>query len=66
MTPPESSVSDATIRGIYYKHITIVNDDSGVLRMTLQAVASRTIVILMTLEAPTIVILMTLETGKSY
>ncbi len=36
--------------GLYYKHITIVNDDSRVVRMILQAVASPTIVIMMTLE----------------
>jgi hypothetical protein len=33
--------------GLYYKHITIINDDSI---MMLQVVASPTIVILMTLE----------------
>jgi hypothetical protein len=36
-----------TTSGLYYEHITIVNDDSI---MTLQFVASHTIVILMTLE----------------
>ncbi len=36
-----------TISGLYYKHITIVNDDS---MMTLQVVASPTIIILTTLE----------------
>jgi hypothetical protein len=38
--------------GLYYKHITIVNDDSI---MTLQVVASPTIVILTTLEVSFIV-----------
>jgi hypothetical protein len=53
--------------GLYYKHTTIVNDDSRVIRMTLQVVASPTIVILMTLEAPMVIILMTLEsTGITY
>ncbi len=32
------------------KHITIINDDSKVVRMTLQVVASPMIIILMTLE----------------
>ncbi len=41
--------------------MTIVNDNSRVIRMTLQVVASPMIIILMTLEAPTIVILTTLE-----
>ncbi len=45
--------------GLYYKHITIVNDDSIVVRMMVQVVASPMNVILTTLEAPTIVILMT-------
>ncbi len=36
--------------GLYHKHTTIVNDDSRVIRMMLQVVASPTIVILMTLE----------------
>jgi hypothetical protein len=36
--------------GLHYKHIIIVNDDSRVVRMTFQVVASPTIVILMTLE----------------
>jgi predicted transporter len=36
--------------GMYYNHITIVNDDSRVIRMTLQVVASPTIVSLTTLE----------------
>ncbi len=36
--------------GLHYKNITIVNDDSTVVRMTVQVVASPTIVILMTLE----------------
>ncbi len=43
------------------KNITIANDDSKVIRMTLQVVASPMIIILTTLEAPTIVILTTLE-----
>jgi len=47
--------------GLCHKHITIVNDDSRVIRMMLQAVASPTIGILTTLEASVIVILMTLE-----
>jgi hypothetical protein len=36
--------------GLYYKHITIVNDDSRVIWMMLQVVATTTIVILTTLE----------------
>jgi hypothetical protein len=36
---------------MYLKHITIVNDNSRVVRMMLQVVASLMIVILMTLEA---------------
>jgi len=56
--------------GLYYKHITIVNDDSRVVRMTLQVVATPRIVILTTLEAHTIVILMTVwntySTGITY
>ncbi len=36
--------------GLYYEHITIVNDNFIVVRMLLQVVASPTIVILMTLE----------------
>jgi hypothetical protein len=36
--------------GLYYKHFTIVNDDSRVVTMMLQVVASPTIVILMTPE----------------
>ncbi len=40
-------LKDAELSGLYYKHITIVNDDSI---MTLQVVASPTIIILMTLE----------------
>jgi hypothetical protein len=36
--------------GLYYKHITIVNDNSRVIRMTLQVATSPTILILMTLE----------------
>jgi len=39
----------------------VVNDDSRVVRMTLQVAASPTIVIRTTLEAPIIFILMTLE-----
>ncbi len=36
--------------GLYYKYVAIINDDSRVVRMTLQVVASPTIIILMTLE----------------
>jgi hypothetical protein len=39
-----------TISGLYYKHKMIVNDDSVVIRMTLQVVASPTIIILTVLE----------------
>ncbi len=42
---------------LYCKHVTITNDDSRVVRMMLQIVASPTIVILMTLKAPASVIL---------
>jgi len=35
---------------LYYEHITIVSDESRVIRMMLQVVASTTIIILMTLE----------------
>jgi len=35
---------------LYYKHIRIVNDNSRVVRMMLQVVASPTIVVLSTLE----------------
>ncbi len=56
--------------GLYYKHITIVNDDSRVNRMTLQDVATPRIVIQTTLEAHRIVILITLQntysTGITY
>ncbi len=45
--------------GLYYIHITIVNDDSRIVRMTLQIVALPTLIILMCLEAPMIVILTT-------
>ncbi len=38
-----------TTSDLYYKHITTVNGDSRAVRMTLQAVASSTIFILMTL-----------------
>jgi hypothetical protein len=51
--------------GLYYKHITIVNDDSRVNRMTLQDVATPRIVILTTLETHTIVILITLQNTYS-
>ncbi len=44
---------------VLYIHITIVNDDSIVVRMMVKVVASPMIVILTTLEAPTIVILTT-------
>jgi hypothetical protein len=49
------SILDYLIRGreasgMYYKHITIVNDDSRVIRIMLQVVASPKIVILMTLR----------------
>jgi hypothetical protein len=37
------------LSGLYYKHIVIVNDDSRVIRMTLQVVASPMIIILMIL-----------------
>ncbi len=47
--------------GLYYKLITIVNDDSGVVRMMLQVVASTMIIILMTLEALTTIIPTTIE-----
>ncbi len=47
--------------GLYYKHITISSDNSRVVWMTLQVVASPIIIILMTLEAPTIVILTNLK-----
>ncbi len=36
--------------GLYYKHITILDDNSRVIKMTLQIVASPIIIILMTLE----------------
>jgi hypothetical protein len=42
-----SNVATSVTCGLYYKHITIVNDDSI---MMLQVVASPMIVILMTLE----------------
>jgi hypothetical protein len=48
-------------RSLYYKHITIINDNTKVVRMMLQVLASPTIIILTTLEAPTIIILITLE-----
>ncbi len=44
-------------RGLYYKHIRIVNDDSRVIRMTLQAVASPMIVIMTTLEVSSCMLL---------
>ncbi len=54
----------------YYKHFMIVIDNSRVIRMMLQIVASPMIIILMTLEAPTNVIQTTLEniysTGVTY
>jgi hypothetical protein len=50
----------APFSGLYYKHM-IVNDDSRVVRMTLQVVASPTIVILATLKATSIVIQINLE-----
>ncbi len=37
--------------GLYYKHITIVNANTRVVKMVLQVVASPMIVILVTLEA---------------
>ena len=43
-------IGDISTSGLYYKHITIVNDDFRVVRMTLQVVASPMIVILTTLE----------------
>ncbi len=43
-------IDDISTSGLYYKHITIVNDDFRVVRMTLQVVASPMIVILTTLE----------------
>ncbi len=43
------------------KDIAIVNDNSRVIRMTLQVVASPTIVILTTLEAPMIIILTAID-----
>ncbi len=39
-----------TTSDLYYKHIMIVNDDSRAVRMTLQAVTSLTIFILITLK----------------
>jgi hypothetical protein len=39
----------------------IVNDDSRVIRMPIQAVESPMFIILMTIEVPTIVVLMTLD-----
>ena len=36
--------------GLHYKHITIVNDDSRAVRMTLQTLAQPTIISLTTLE----------------
>jgi hypothetical protein len=43
-------IDDISTSGLYYKHITIVNDHFRVVRMTLQVVASPMIVILTTLE----------------
>jgi hypothetical protein len=58
------------ISGLHYKHIAIVNDDSGVIKLIPHVLASPTIVIMMAPEAPTIIILMTLEhicsTGVTY
>jgi hypothetical protein len=45
------SVTCLLFSGLYYKHITIVNDESRVVgKLTLQIVASLMIVILMTVE----------------
>jgi hypothetical protein len=41
---------DINQRGLYYKHITILNDESRVIRMTPQVVASHMIFILITLD----------------
>jgi hypothetical protein len=49
------------ISGLYYKHIMMVNNNSRVIRMTLQVVVSPMIIIPMSLEAPMIVLLTTLE-----
>jgi hypothetical protein len=45
--------------GLYYKLITIVNDDYKVIRMMHKVVGSPMIIILTTPEGPTIIILMT-------
>jgi hypothetical protein len=45
-----SSIFQGKVSGLYYKHNTIVNDDSRVVRMMLQVVAPPTIVILTALE----------------
>jgi hypothetical protein len=52
-----------TICGLYYKDIIIANDDSRVIRMMLQVVASPMIVILTTLEVSFMLIY---STGITY
>jgi hypothetical protein len=54
-------IAQATVLhcGLYYKYFTIINDNSSVVRMMLQFVASPTISILKVPEAPKIIILIT-------
>ena len=52
--------------GVYYKHITIVNDDSRVIILTLQVVASPTIVILKTLEVSFMLLENIYSTGTTH
>jgi hypothetical protein len=52
--------------GLYRKNITIVNDTSRVSRMTLQVVASPTIIILKTLEVSLTLLENTYGTGMTH
>jgi hypothetical protein len=54
------------VSGLYYTHTMIINDNSRVIRMTLQVVASPTIVILMTLRVSFMLLDSIHSTGVTY
>ncbi len=70
LLPPPSKkslnaeIANRVTSGLYYKHITIINDDSRVIRIMLQVVVSPVIIILMTLEAPIRVIILNSDDSR--
>jgi hypothetical protein len=60
------SYENSNTRKYYYKHFTIVNDNSRVVKMMLQIVASPMIIILMTLQVSFMLLVNIYSTGITH